>query len=388
MKILGMIAEYNPFHNGHLYHLKQAKALSGAEYCIAVMSGNFVQRGEPACYDKWTRANAAVANGIDLVVELPVDFALASAERFAFGGVYLLDCLGIVTHLAFGAESAQELLCNAAEKLAEENTSFRQALKQHLSEGLSFPAARQKAMGDNPVLSHPNNILGIEYLKALQQLNSKIIPVVIKRHGCGHHDPNPQGEFASGSAIRRLLQSGLDISAYLPRPSYEAIEGKKPVFSFNFDKLLPYAVISQSPESIAEIGQIQEGLENRIYQCAFSASSVAELIEAVKTKRYPYTSVSRMLYQILCRIRKDKLAAHPAYCRVLAFNHKGTELLREIKQKSSLPVITKPADLSLSPQEKTELEMDFFASDLYYLAGGLQKKGRVDYVTSPIYRKE
>ncbi len=365
MKILGIIAEYNPFHNGHKHQIDKAKELINPDITIVAMSGSFVQRGGPSVFDKWERTRFALENGADLVVEIPVSFSMASAERFAFGGVHLLNQLGI-THLSFGAEnSLDELLC-AVESI--ENMD-KEALKSSLKEGNSFAKAREYASGSD-ILSKPNNILGCEYIKAIKKINKSIIPVPVERFMTNHNESTPSGDFCSASYIRENIKDS-NISKYTPVD----FSHLTPLSAEDFVKAIKYSVISKGPEYIKDICEVREGLENKIYENAFKDGTLDEFILSVKSKRYTYSSISRMLFNILLDIKKDNISDAPEFIRILGLKKEKSNYLKMISPR--IPVITKCAD---APQNL--LEQDFKATDIYNLFAN--KNGKADLTTSPI----
>lgn len=366
MKICGIIAEYNPFHNGHLHQIKKADA----DITVAVMSGNFVQRGLPSCWDKRTRAKYATDNGIDLVLELPVDFAVASAERFAFGGVYILNALGCIDSICFGAESPLSDLEKTAELIL--NTDIRDIL-DNTSADTPYHIARAKAIGDNDILTKPNNILAVEYLKALKKLNSKITPVAIERIGAGYNDLTPKNGFASATYLREALKDG-GFESFMPNP----VPDLPIVTPDDFFNLLKYRILQSD---LTDIAEIREGIENRILKEAYHATSFDGLVDSIKTKRYTRTAICRMLMQSLLNIKKQDLAEVPQYTRVLAASQKGCELLKTARKTSSIPIVTKGADV---PDCK-EAELDAFASDVYSLA--TNSKLRLDFTEMPYIKK-
>lgn len=369
MKILGIIAEYNPFHNGHKYQLEKAKELVKPDITIVAMSGSFVQRGEPAIFDKWTRAGWALDMGADFVIEIPVSFSMASAERFAYGGVYLLNQLGI-THLSFGAENSLESLLNAVMQIENMDTEM---LKVSLSAGNSFAKARTLATGSN-ILSKPNNILACEYLKAIKKINKNIIPVAIERFMANHNENAPNGDFCSASYLREIISKG-DYQKFTP-VDYSSLS---PVYSENFTKAIKYAVISKGADYIKGICEVREGLENKIYENAFSDGTLDEYILSIKSKRYTYSSISRMLFNILLDIRKDNITATPEFIRILGLKKEKSGYLKEISP--DLPVITKCAD---APYEL--IKQDFRATDIYNLFAN--KNGKADFTTSPVIKAD
>lgn len=348
MKITGIIAEYNPFHNGHKYQIEN----SGADATVAVMSGNFVQRGEPAIWNKWTRAKHAVQNGVDLVLELPCDFAVSSAERFAFGGVYILNSLGIIDTITFGAENELSDLINTLNELSE--TEIISVMNEY--EGLSYHEARNKIVSNKEILNKPNNILGIEYLKALKKLNSSIKPNVILRKGASHNSLTTAEEFASATYLRDAIRNDKDFAKYMPTP----IPGSTSITAEDLFHLIKYRLLS---DELFEIGEMREGIENRIKKAVVDANSFDELISSIKTKRYTYTSISRMIIHALLNIKKSDLSDAPQYTRVLAARKKGREILGRLRDTSLIPIITKGSDAKDIP----EFTLDVKAGNIYSL---------------------
>lgn len=367
MKICGIVAEYNPFHNGHLYQIKKANA----DITVAVMSGNFVQRGLPACWNKRTRAKYATDNGIDLVLELPVDFAVASAERFAFGGVYILDALGCIDTICFGAEDSLSELKKTAEIII---STDMKGILESLPEDVPYHVARATAINDNGILKKPNNILAVEYLKALKKLNSPLSPLVIERQGAGYNDIVPKDGFASATYLRGALKNG-NYEQFMPLP----IPGDTALDANSFFTLLIYRLLQNDLKDIAEV---REGIENRIVKYAQTAKNFDELLDGIKTKRYTRTAISRMLIQSLLNIKKQDLAPFPQYARVLAATEKGCELLKIAKKTSKIPIITKGADVPICK----EAELDSNASDIYALISGTPLKS--DFTEMPYIKKE
>lgn len=369
MNVAGIVAEYNPMHSGHIYHLQQTRELCKADVVVAVMSGNFTQRGEPAIYDKWLRASAAVNNGIDLVFELPFAYACNSAGYFAAGAVNILDGLGCVTHLSFGSESGEiQPLLDLAKFLAKEPKNYKEALKRNLDKGISFPKARESALsetfGKAEVLQLPNNILGIEYLKALQMLKSDIIPITVIRKGQGHHE--------SASEIRSTII--WDESKY-------------------FD-MVRQAFIKSQGGDLDDIFGAAEGIQNKIIKNIRSAKDLNDLIDKVKTKRYTWTGINRLLAQTLVGFTADEFMQINGirYGRILAFNEKGAKLLRRIKKTecAKMPILTNiNRDLAQHPDAgaatKLSLAKDVLASDLYNLAFSKDLYRNSDFVMKPAY---
>lgn len=386
MKIVGLIAEYNPFHNGHLYHIQKARELTGADYVIVVMSGDFVQRGTPAVYDKYTRTRMALKSGADLVLELPVLFATSSAEDFAACGVALLDCLGVVDSICFGSEcGGTEPLSRIARVLSEEPEEYQELLKGYVRSGLTFPDARAQALTswlslsdeESRLLLSPNNILGIEYMKALIRRESRIKPVTVKRNGHGYHDLSLAGEFASATAIRKLLADpdGLSsIASQVPEQVLEEILQGLPVFPDDLTEILNYTLLSlvQSGRNLTEYLDLSEELDSRIRSLLLQYQTFSNRIGDLKTKQYTYSRISRCLLHLILNSKKADAVRYRelgycGYARVLGFQKKSAEIMTGIKEHGSIPLITKPSsakqlvDAAFLPM----LEQDLYASHIY-----------------------
>ena len=364
MKVCGVICEYNPFHNGHAHQLSRAKELTNADFLVCAMSGAFVQRGEPACLDKWTRAEAALRCGADLVLELPALFAVRAAQDFAFGGVSLLDALGVVTHLSFGAENDDLALLTRLSRpeTAEESEKIRQGLAQ----GLSHPAARAAALG---VPTPPNVILAAEYLRALQKLDSHILPVPVKRDS--EHRDETLHSMASATAIRAALREELDVSCAMPQEvralQLGALPSPLPDLD-GFSQTLLYILRTTPPDVLRDAYAIPEGLENRLCREAFEAGSAAELLTRIACRRYSPARIRRLLVQMLLHLDTETIRSHPQpeYARALGFRKSAALLLRAISEKSRLPLIVKAADAP----HNAMLRLDFAAQDVWDLLSG------------------
>lgn len=415
MKAVGIIAEYNPFHNGHQYHLRESMRLTGADASVAVMSGNFVQRGEPACLEKWVRAEMAVKSGVDLVLELPFVYAVNSAEFFAKGAIRLLEGLGCVEAVCFGSEEGNlDQLSAAAAILAEENGEFRTELKKKLDTGMSYPKARSAVLSQffpngGSLLKGPNNILAVEYLKQLLLTNSAIQAVAIKREGAEYLSKTlPERmkktdsfmQFASASAIRAVIHEKRGenpdfqwIYQFLPSQSADVLKRFYDDVYINlndFYPLLVYAVLSSEPAELAAILSVGEGLENRLLEKIRIADSAEELVALVLSKRYTQTRIQRMLIQILTGLTREafqKIDKNNAmYGRVLGFSQRGARLLKEMKKSGCcrIPLLTNVnRDRLFSPEEELLLSYDVKASDLYHLAGGKNLYHFSDFVRTP-----
>lgn len=386
MKVVGLIAEYNPFHNGHLYHIQKARELTGAEYVIVIMSGDFVQRGAPAVYDKYTRSTMALKFGADLVLEMPSVFATSSAEDFAACGVALLDQLGIVDFLCFGSECGEVgPLLKIAGVLSEEQEDYQELLKDYVRSGLTYPDARAKALTswlsldplESSLLLSPNNILGIEYIKALLRRKSGIIPITVKRTGHGYHDLSLSGEFASATAIRKLLAGpdGLtSIASQVPEQVLEAILQGMPVFPDDLTSLLNYTLLTLSRDGrdLTEYLDISEELEGRIKSLLLQYKTFTERTEDLKTRQYTYSRISRCLLHLLLGSRQDDAARYRengycGYARVLGFKKESAVLMTGIKKHGSIPLITKPSAAGplVSHGFLPMLNQDLYASHVY-----------------------
>ncbi|HBU12883.1 MAG TPA: nucleotidyltransferase [Clostridiales bacterium] len=374
MKIAGIIAEYNPFHNGHALHIQKTREFTGATHIICVMSGNFVQRGQPALLDKWARAKMALLGGADMVIELPFLYAAQSAEGFAAGGVRLLSALRCVEFLSFGSECADlSTLDRQAALLAREPKELTLRIKALLKEGLSYPGARGMAVAEHlgiPKESAPNDILAVEYLKAIRRYHADMRPVPVQRTGGGYHDNTLRPSLSSASAIRAAIaSSGVSdaILSNIPPACHSCFHEFTPLtdFSAHF-KLLLYRIRSMRPGEIANLHDVSEGLEHRIIDCAKNAETLEELILAVKSKRYPYTRIQRILLYIFAGVTRE-LVRHAnesvPYARVLGFRQDASALLSEQSRRSAIPVLVRSSDFL---QNKV-LEHDFYASDLYAL---------------------
>lgn len=415
MKTVGLITEYNPFHKGHLYHLEKSKFLTKSDYSVCIMSGNFLQRGEPALLDKYKRAQMAVENGVDLVLELPFAFACQSAEHFAYGAVKILDAMNSIDCISFGSEAGSlNHLDMIADILIKEPESYSTSLKNHLGEGLSFPKARELALLQyfkdesvedmSEIISSSNNILGIEYIKALKRINSKIEPFTIERISSRYNDSDLRDEISSATAIRNTFFSSGELSSVksaVPPASYKSmLEFLECNSTFNrienFSDILLYLIRTSDVASRESVLDLDRDLSNRLFKSLRFSNSIMEVLEYTKTKRYTMSRIKRALMHMLLGLRKDDFKrfvdSEIKYIRVLASNRKGFELLKKAKKNSDLHVINKMSDSKLiaDPVALKMLEFDTKASDLYYL--GLSKFSSLlrldtDYTTTPYIKK-
>lgn len=378
MKIAAIIVEYNPFHNGHLYHLEQTRKHTGADHIVCVMSGNFVQRGLPAIADKWHRAQMALACGADLVIELPCLYAIQSAEGFAQGAIRLVDSLQCVDTLSFGSEcNDMAILQKYARLFAEEPASFKRNLQKHLQTGMSYPAARQAAIrqteyncDSDEILTGANNILAIEYLKALYVCDSNIQPFCIQRKGDGYSETTMSNAFSSATAIRNeIATNGFSqkVLSNIPKPCHPLLDFDPLCNLHHYFLLLQYKLRMMKPAEMSAIYDMSEGLQNRMKRVASTASTFEELVLSIKTKRYTYTRICRVLLYCLLDVTKQTIqmanSQTPLYAHVLGFRKNKTELLSYITQHSVIPVITRSSELTDNPL----LRHDLLATDLYSL---------------------
>lgn len=360
-KVAGIVAEYNPFHRGHAHQIAETRRLLG-DHCavLCVMSGDFVQRGDAAVFDKFARAEAAVRGGADLVLELPLRWSLSSAEGFARGAVSILKSAGVVTHLSFGSETGELApLQKAAAGLRD--GALGELLREALKQGLSFPAARQNALErligkDAAVLSNPNDLLAVEYLRAIHDLDAALAPVAVRRVGA-HHDAAGESDYPSASWLRERMRAGEDVSAWAPH-----LPKASPVFSEDLEIALLSRLRMLPKEAFAALPDCAEGLENVLYRAVHSADTLDGVLAEAKSKRYPMSRLRRMLLCAALGVRRSD--GLPPYLRVLAANEQGRALLHTMRGAASLPVITKPADARDMP----EFQLTADAHDLYVLA--------------------
>ena len=410
-RVLGIIAEYNPFHNGHMYHLQKAKEQSGAQYCICVMSGNFVQRGNTSIVDKWKKAEMALLNGVDLVIELPTIYSVASAEGFSLGAIKLLNNLKIVDAISFGTETSDfAALNNISSIVNEEPMKYKSILNSELKKGLSFPKARENALmlylNDNKrydnILNTPNNILAIEYLKALKKIKSTIQPIPVKREKVYYNDNVIVDEFASATAIRKLLKNEefSEIRKVVPKSTYQILKketelGNVVLDLSRYEKEIIYNLRRMTVSEIAELPDVNEGLEHSLKNAANYSNDITNLINIVKTKRYTVTRIQRILICALLGITKRDVGmakkAEP-YIRVLGFNEKGKELISRInKQNPKATVITsvkkfqdKNNNNKNSKIYKRLLDIDIFSTNVYTMACKSESLANLDYTKNMV----
>ena len=402
--VLGIIAEYNPFHNGHLYHLESSKKLTGCDFSIAVIGGNFTQRGSTSIINKWEKTKMALLSGIDLVIELPVIYSISSAENFADGAIKILNSLGIVDYISFGSETADvNILKNIANVLYFEPNEYKNILSHELKKGLSFPKARENSLlmylNDirkySGILSSPNNILGIEYLKALKKYNSKINPICVKRVESEYNSTDFSDDIASATAIRSLIKnkSFEIIKTLLPSNTYSILldifnNGNGHIVEdLNiFEKEIIYVLRKMSIEEISNLPDVSEGLEFAIKDAANSCNSIIELLSIIKSKRYTSTRIQRILLYALLGITKKDMEISKStlpYVRILGFNENGAKLVSEIsKNNPKLNIITsvkKFVDSNKNKNLKQMLDKDIFATNVYTIGYEYDSLNNLDY---------
>lgn len=393
MSTVGLITEYNPFHLGHKYHIEMSKKLSGADTALVIMSGNYVQRGEPSFVDKYTKSRVALNNGADIVIELPYCFACASAEYFATAAVTLLDKLNTVDYICFGAECADlSLLDLIADILYKEPAEYKELLKKELKSGLSFPKARSKALSDYlnqyypevdsssslNILSTPNNILAVEYLKSLKKINSKIKPLVLERTHAGYHDSDTDKCFYSATAMRSLYNDEALLRQALSSVDNYYMESYNisyPVFTRDFDSLLGMSLLNcQKSGTYSEYFGVSETLANKISNSIYEYKGYASYIEALASKDINNTALSRALLHILLNITNKDIEEYMSngianFIRILGFNENGAELLGKINEKSNMKIICQMSeynsDNALNSTDKKLIESWIKADHLY-----------------------
>ncbi len=384
MKVAGIIVEYNPFHKGHEYHIKETRRVTGADFVVAVMSGNFTQRGIPACLDKFTRTECALACGADVVLELPFCYATGSAEYFAEGAVTILDKLGCVDSLCFGTESSvpMELYRSTAAFLCEEPADYKKALQDNLRAGLTFPQARSLAA--RPFLSEealsllesPNAILGLEYCKALYRRKSTMTAYAIPRIGAGYHEVSVSGEgFSSATALRTLLTPDTAFpDAFLkelPETAATLLSKKAyaPIFSADFLALYRYA-ITQKKDGLSTFADVSAELAGRLNK-AIPVCDYESFLDYLKTKQYTRTRIERCLLHILLGLTKEEVDTfrkeEACYARILGFRETAAPLLKSLKKTARLPLLTKLAQYKTrcNATEQALLSYDITAAELY-----------------------
>ena len=406
-KVLGIVAEYNPFHNGHLYHLEESKKATGANYTVAIMSGNFTQRGDTSIIDKWSKTKIALSNGIDIVIELPLFYSISSAENFAEGAIKILDSLKVVDYISFGTETSNiKILDKIADVLYNEPKEYKALLAHELSKGISYPKARDNALmmylnnirQFSNVVSSPNNILGIEYLKALKKFNSNILPIAIPRFSSEYNDTSFSENIASATAIRNIIKNkGFDIlQKLLPSSSYSILMDNIKVGHIVpditvFEKEIIYNLRKMNISEISELADVSEGLEFAIKNAANSCNSIVEFLNIIKSKRYTTTRLQRILLYSLLGITKRDISLSKKclpYIRVLGFNERGKYLISEVaKANPKLNIVTsvkKFSDNNSNKNLKLMLDKDIWATNVYSIGYEYDSWSNLDFTQKMI----
>lgn len=404
MKSVGVIVEYNPFHNGHSYHVKTAKEITNADVVIAVMSGNFLQRGEPALVSKWYRTEMALHSGVDIIFELPYLFATQKAEVFSNGAVSILDA-ACCEALCFGSEDGNiQSFHKTIEFMENHNEVYEAKIREYIKTGVSYPKALALSFDklahteDLVDLSSPNNILGFQYMKSIKRRNSPIQPLTVKRKNAAYHDKSFSSEtIASATSIRKALFSDQfpveSIEGYVPETTRYLLNEYKKRFGVlhqweNYWPYLQFRILQCDPTELKEIYEVEEGLENRLRAAAIVAHSFHEFMEKVKTKRYTWTRLQRICTHILTNTKKSDMNLNndtASYLRLLGISKNGREYLNKMKTHFSLPLISK-----LSSCKGKEISLDIRAARIYAL--GLPYNSKIEslnqeYKQTPIFLK-
>ena len=409
MRAVGLVTEYNPFHNGHLHHLRQSLRITGAEASVAVMSGHFLQRGEPALVDKWVRTEMALAAGVDLVFELPFAFACNSAPHFAMGAVQSLNALGVLDSLCFGSEAGDlAQLDKVASVLVERQDELARLTAARLRDGVSYPVARSSVVAgflpETPpdILASPNNILGIEYLKALRSSGSRLVPYTIKRLGAGYHDTDVTSQVASATGIRQMIAAGKGVDSWLPKACRktlnEALQAGRHLDAGRLFIALQSHLLQES-EVLRNVYLVDDGIDRRISLAALQAGSFADLVAEVKSRQWTQTRIQRILMYLLLQVKATEMQAFlqvgPLYLRLLGSSERGRKILARARRRKSLPIIADPARATNTLRKfyrhrstfqqlaEEMLRLDLRATRIYAL---LQQQPSGDYLNQDYYQ--
>lgn len=398
--ILGIVSEYNPFHNGHLHHLEVSKQLTKSAFTVAVMSGNFVQRGNTSLVDKWVKTEMALKNGIDLVIELPTVYAISSAENFADGAIKILNSLGVVDYVSFGSEIGEiNFLNEVANILYKEPKEFSNLISAQLKSGISYPKAREIALTQyfgtskkySEILNNPNNILGVEYLKSIKKHRSHIKPITIKRDYSDYNSTKEKNGIASATAIRTMIQNNKNVHYVVPYETYELLDecicsGKVIPDLKVFEKEIIYILRKMNLSEIALLPDVSEGLENKIKIAANNFNTLEELISNIKSKRYTQSRIQRiLLYALLNITQKDMNSSKRVtpYIRVLGFNKHGKRIISAIAAANPrltiIVSVKKFMENSINPSLRNMISKDIFASNVYTLGFKENPLANLDY---------
>lgn len=373
MKKVGIICEYNPFHNGHLYHINKIKEMFADSLIILVMSGNFTQRGEASIISKYSKCDIALLSGIDLVIELPFIFATQSADVFAKTSIEILDKLN-VDYVVFGSETNDINKLTMLAKTQIDNKKYDKIVKEYLDKGVNYPTALSKALYQltDKKIDKPNDILGVSYIREILKLNSNITPICIKRSN-DYNSIELNDNITSASSIRYALLNGDDVKNYVPKYVYDYL--KNPIFTKNYFSLLKYKIMTEN--ALEEYQTVDEGIQNRVKKCIINSRDLDDLILKVKTKRYTYNKLSRMFIHILCNLKKEEVKKYNkiSYIRVLGFNIRGRNYLNEIKKDIDIPIIT-----NFSRTNDPILDIEMRATCVY--ASILNEKDKINLIES------
>ncbi len=371
MKVAGIIAEFNPFHNGHAFLVQKAREM-GYTHVIAVMSGNFVQRGEPAVFHHSVRTKAALENGVDLVLQLPSVYAMSGAQSFARAGAEILNGIGCIDSIVFGSECGDAVLLSetADAVYGEEIKPF---LSEELNKGISFASARENALrAINPmyadIIKSPNNILGVEYIAALKRIKSNVKPVTFERIGAAHDSAETDGSIAGASLIREKIRAADEWAELVPEGIKAVYESADIADIKRMENAVLYKIRTVSAAELSKVPDVSEGIENRILSASKQAKSLDELYSLAKTKRYSHARIRRIIWNCVLGVTADDLELSVPYIRITGFNKKGTELIKAAKEAANLPVISKSADFSkLDETAQRVFFLECTAGDIYAL---------------------
>lgn len=380
MRAIGIVVEYNPFHNGHKYHLEKAKEVTGADLVIAVMSGDFTQRGEVACVNRWKRTEMALSNGVDMVVELPIFYSSQSAEIFARGSVNILEEMGVEC-IVFGSESGD---IEGIEKIAsiDESQEFKNCLEKHLKKGLSYPTAYSESLKESGVAIEikSNDILGIEYVKSEKKLKRRVKMVPIKRVGAGYHDLDGVGDIASATGIRKMIGENSPAEQYIPEATRELMKYEKIASLDEYYPLIRYAIL-RDYETLKDIQDMEEGLDNRLYECALKNLKFKDFFQQLITRRYTIGRLQRVLVHTLTGLTRkmtEDVKEELPYINILGFNQKGQEYLKQLKRAkdSSVAILvgTKNINRHLNSEEHKLFYFNERASEIYRMTNNYQDR--------------
>lgn len=401
MNITGIIAEYNPFHLGHKHHLNMARKDTNCQGIICIMSGNFMQRGMPSIIDKFTRAKMAVLNGVDLVIELPLVYSISSAEGFAEGAVKILNETNVVNNLYFGSEHGNtEDLSLIASALLYESNEYKIILKENLSKGLPFHLARKNALlhvlpnvNCNEILANSNNILAIEYIKALKKYNSSIVPYTLKRAGANYNETELISNFPSATSIRKILETHNNLTLLenaLPKETLTVLNDLANnnysfVFSESMFSYLKYKILTKE-SLLCNLAEVSEGLNHKLIKEIINSKNLDDFILKVKSKRYTYTRISRILTSLFIGLEdydiNNIISTSSNYIRPLAFNSTGIKILKEIKLQGNIEIVNKIPKKITNPM----LNLDILGTKAYSILNSSISPYE-DYVKSPYYLK-